>query len=319
VSLTRQLLAFSRRQVFQPRVIAVHRLVQEARQTLTALVGHAIELRLELPESLPDISADPSQLRDVIVNLVLNARDAMPKGGVLTIRVDKMQAEGRPSRERPWIRVGSYVRITISDTGAGVDAIMKAHVFEPFFTTKQLGNGSGLGLATVYGIVKQSNGYIWLESEVGHGAAFTVLLPILETAPGQAPFSTPAVPAFETILVVEEDESIRRLLADALRHRGYEVLEAASAGGATEAFTTYSGRIHLLLTEVSLGADSGREIARRLKAAEPLLQVMYMSGSTSPSSDHAPILGMPFIQKPFSLQALAAKVRQVLDTGEGRG
>jgi PAS domain S-box-containing protein len=319
VSLTRQLLAFSRRQALQPRVIAVHRLVEEARPMLAALLGDAIELRLELPAELPPISADPAQLQDVIVNLAHNARDAMPRGGTLTVRVDTFHTGERPSRERPWIRVGSYVRLTLADTGAGVDAIMKAHVFEPFFTTKQLGHGSGLGLATVYGIVKQSNGYIWLESEVGHGASFTVLLPIPSSPPGQAP-SEPSATAFETVLVVEDDESIRRLLTDTLRHRGYTVIEAASEARATEAFTSYSARVHLLLTEVVVGTGSGSEIARRLKSADPLLQVLYMSGSPGASSVDLPaVLGMPFIQKPFSLQALADKVREVLDSGEGRG
>jgi signal transduction histidine kinase len=318
-SLTRQLLAFSRRQVFQLRAVGVHRLIADSEPLLLKALGAHIGLTLDLPEDLPDISADPTQLQRVVVNLALNAREVMPKGGVLTIRVDRMDTGEHPPRDRPWLRVGSYVRIAIADTGPGMDAVTSAHVFEPFFTTTQLGKGSGLGLATVYGIVKQSNGYIWVDSEVGNGACFTILLPLLAVTAEQAAATASPMAASETLLLVEEDESIGRLLADALQRRGYHVLEARSATEASALFVASDSRIHLLLTEVVVGTDSGPELASRLKAADPLLQVLYMSGSTGASSGDRPALhGMPFIQKPFALQALADKVREVLQTREGR-
>jgi signal transduction histidine kinase len=318
-ALTRQLLAFSRRQVFQLRSVALDRLIADARPLLEETLGATVALRLEVPATLPDISADPEQIQQVVLTLAQSAREAMPKGGSLTVRLGTLQTGDRPPRERPWIRTGSYVQMTIADTSAGMDAVTAAHVFEPFFTTRQLGNGSGLGLATVYGIVKQSNGYIWVESEVGRGTQFTILLPVLATPSDQLPATGPAAPAFETVLLVEEDESIRRLLADSLRGRGYRVLEAPSATAASSLFAQSSSRIHLLLTEVVFGSESGGELARHLKAADPLLQVLFMSGSTgAPSGDH-PALGVPFTQKPFALHVLAAKVREVLDTGAGRG
>ncbi|HLB44934.1 MAG TPA: ATP-binding protein [Candidatus Limnocylindrales bacterium] len=319
-SLTRQLLAFSRRQVFQLRPVALHRLIAEARPLIERAIGEAIDVRVDLPAALPDIVADAAQLQDVVMNLALNARESMPKGGTLTIRVDTLNTGEHPPRERPWIRVGSYVRLTMADTGAGMDAIARAHVFEPFFTTRQLGIGSGLGLATVYGIVKQSSGYIWVESDVGRGASFTILLPVLAMATDVLASADPAAARLETVLVVEEDDSIRGLVADSLRRRGYHVLDAPSGPRAIDAFIGCRSRIHLLLTEIAVGAAGGPEIAGRLKAVDPLLQVLYMSGSRGASSGEQPaILGMPFIQKPFALQALADKVREVLDTGEGRG
>ena len=178
-ALTQQVLAFGRRQTFQWRVVAVHRLIAQVRTVLESVLGEAIEVRCDLPAELPDVKTDPAQLEQAVMNLVLNAREAMPTGGRVTIRVDTMATGDHPPEERPWIRAGTYVRLIVADTGMGMDAATKAHLFEPFFTTKQVGDGTGLGLATVYGIVKQSGGYIWVESEVGRGTSFTLLFPAL--------------------------------------------------------------------------------------------------------------------------------------------
>jgi PAS domain S-box-containing protein len=317
-SLTRQLLAFSRRQVFELRPVAVHRLVMEAQPLLTKILGDPIALRLEVPGELPDIKADARQIEYVLVNLALNARDAMATGGTLTIRVDATEIAARALRERPWLRPGRYVRVVVVDTGPGMDPLTKAHAFQPFFTTKQMGNGSGLGLATVYGIIKQSNGFVWVDSEIGSGAAFTLLFPVLETEASEP--STRRAWGSETILVVEKDERVRTFVCDALRRRGYQVLDAPSGAEALGLFAAHPSRVHLMLSDVTSETANGSPLEARLKSIDPTIQSLFMLESVELGSAARTVLpGTPVIQKPFTLQALADKVREVFDSGEGRG
>ena len=317
-SLTRQLLAFGRRQVFELEPVALHRLMIDAQGLLTRIVGEQVALHLELPAHLPDIRADARQIEYVLVNMALNAREAMATGGTLTIRVDTTEIGARALRERPWLRPGRYVRVIVSDTGPGMDPLTKAHAFQPFFTTKQMGNGSGLGLATVYGIIKQSNGFVWVDSEVGGGAAFTLLFPVFEAEASAS--ASRGVTGAETILVVEPDDSVRSFVCDALRRRGYHVLGTSSGDTALELFAAHPSRIHLMLSDVASDTASGLPLDARLKAIDPTIQSLFMLApdETGATTRKVPP-GAPLIQRPFTLQALADKVREVLDSGEGRG
>jgi signal transduction histidine kinase len=314
-SLTRALLAFSRRQVFELRPIAVHQLVADAGPLLAKVLGERIALRLDVVDEVPDIRADARQLEHVLVNLALNARDAMPDGGTFTVSVDTTEVGERPPKDRRWLRGGRYVRIIAADNGPGMDPVTKAHVFEPFFTTKAMGNGSGLGLATVYGIVKQSNGFVWVDSEPGRGATFTLLFPVAdETSAGGR-----RAPRAETVLVVDEDDRIRTFIADALRRRGYHVLDTASAGRAVEIFASHPSRIHLLVADSGAAVAGGLSLDARLRAIDPMLQTLFMipeprDGAARPAAPS----GHPVIEKPFTMQALGDAVRSVLDSGMGR-
>jgi PAS domain S-box-containing protein len=317
-ALTQQLLAFSRRQVFHLQVLPLHQVVAGAKPLLAKALGAAIELRMDVPSDLPSIKADSSQVEQVLMGLAVHTREAMPGGGVLRIRMDSVTVGPSAPRERPWIRPGRYVRIQQTDSGPGMDAVTQARLFEPFFSTRHMGSGSGLGLATVYGIVKQSAGYIWVESEPGRGTTFTLLFPVL--AEGDREVGAPGTSlAHETILVVDDDDNVRTLVADELRRKGYRVIDSSSGALAPDQAMLSAGRVHLLLTDVILRTGTGHELANRMKAADPLLQVLYMSGLPGSPADRRSMAGMPFIQKPFTLQALAGKVREVLDTGEGRG
>ena len=314
-SLTRQLLAFSRRQVFELRPIALHRLVLDARAVISEIVGPQVTLVLEVAAPVPDIRADAQQIERVIANLALNARDAMPGGGRLTLSVDTMEIGDPAPKERPWLRPGRYVRLVVADTGRGMDPVTRAYAFQPFFTTKQTGTGTGLGLATVYGIVKQSNGFIWVDSEAGAGAAFTLLFPVIAsgTHRDRSPHES------ETILVVEPDDRARAFVCDALRRRGYEVLDAPSSAAALDMYASHPSRIHLLLCDADSAAADGGPLATRLKAIDSRIQSLVMMGATEagvPGRQVAP--GTPVIEKPFTLLALADRVRQLLDSGEGR-
>jgi two-component system cell cycle sensor histidine kinase/response regulator CckA len=310
-ALTRQLLAFGRRQVFHLQVVDIRRFLDEARPTLARVVGERIELRIEVNDAAPEIEADPAQLEEVLVNLALNARGALTEGGTLTIRADRMDIAEQPPRERPWLRRGTYLQIGVSDSGPGMDEGVRARVFEPFYTTRHLGRGVGLGLATVYGIVKQSDGYIWVDSEVGNGTAFTMLLPARDAVtPGMGNDVASNAAPHETVLLVERAERLRALLADALRRNGYYVLDVDSAARATELFAVYAGRIALVVAEVEHVDGSGTAIAERLRAIAPRLRVLYMSARSTAVLSAPP--GDGFIQKPFSLQAFADCVRQVL-------
>jgi two-component system cell cycle sensor histidine kinase/response regulator CckA len=317
-ALTRQLLAFSRMQVLQPRVLDLNEVVAGMIQMVSRVIGANIELAFLPGANLGRVKADPSQIEQVALNLVVNARDAMPDGGRLTIETSNVQLERDYATQHAVVDPGPYVMLTVSDSGTGMDAATKARIFEPFFTTKSQGRGTGLGLATVYGVVKQSGGYVWVYSELGHGTTFKVYLPMVQ-APAEKTAPEKTVqghePGTETILFVEDEQSVRELVSEYLSARGYQVLDAADGQQALEIAAAYAGKIHLLITDVVMPRLSGRELAARLTAARPDLKVLYISGYTDDSVFRHGVLqgGMDFLQKPFNLKALAAKVREVLE------
>jgi PAS domain S-box-containing protein len=317
-ALTRQLLAFSRMQVLQPRVLDLNEVVAGMIQMVSRVIGANIELAFLPGANLGRVKADPSQIEQVALNLVVNARDAMPDGGRLTIETSNVQLERDYATQHAVVDPGPYVMLTVSDTGTGMDAATKARIFEPFFTTKAQGRGTGLGLATVYGVVKQSGGYVWVYSELGHGTTFKVYLPMVQ-APVEKTAPEKTVqghePGTETILFVEDEQSVRELVSEYLAARGYQVLETADGQQALEIAAAHAGKIQLLITDVVMPRLSGRELAARLTAARPDLKVLYISGYTDDSVFRHGVLqgGMDFLQKPFNLKALAAKIREVLE------
>ncbi|HEV8129443.1 MAG TPA: CHASE3 domain-containing protein [Candidatus Eisenbacteria bacterium] len=319
-SLTRQLLAFSRQQVLQPKVINVNEVVSGLSAMLTRLIGEDIELETALHEVGP-VKADPFQLEQVLMNLTVNARDAMPRGGKLTIETANVELDERYVRAHPDVKSGRFVMIAVSDTGVGMDSETRARIFEPFFTTKAMGKGTGLGLSTVYGIVKQSQGHMWVYSEPGQGATFKVYLPLHTEA--EEP-SAPAPPArvvprgWETILAVEDEESLLNLVAEILRDGGYQVLPAHGPKEAQRILAEYREPIHLLLTDVVMPGLSGRALADQALKERPGMRVLYMSGYTDNAIVHHGVLdpGVTFIQKPFTPDALIKLVREVLDAAE---
>jgi PAS domain S-box-containing protein len=319
-SLTRQLLAFSRQQVLQPKVINVNEVVGNLSSMLARLIGEDIELETALGEVGP-VKADPFQLEQVLMNLTVNARDAMPRGGKLTIETDNVVLDDRYARGHPDVKSGRYVMIAVSDTGVGMDSETRARIFEPFFTTKAMGKGTGLGLSTVYGIVKQSQGHMWVYSEPGQGATFKVYLPLHTEAEEPAPPTPPArvVPrGWETILAVEDEESLLNLVAEILRDGGYHVLAAHGPKEALRILADYREPIHLLLTDVVMPGLSGRALADKVSSERPGIRVLYMSGYTDNAIVHHGVLdhGVTFIQKPFTPDALIKLVREVLDAAE---
>ena len=324
-ALTRQLLAFSRRQVLAPKVVNLNFLVEDMNKLLRRLLGEDIELCTKLDSSLGSVQADPGQIEQVIMNLAVNARDAMPKGGKLTLETANLELDQAYAREHAIVQPGSYVLLAISDTGCGMDAETLAHVFEPFFTTKEQGKGTGLGLSTVYGIVKQSGGYIWPYSEPGIGTTFKIYLPrVDETAAREQAAAQPAASGLEgteTILLVEDEEGVRGLTRQLLQRHGYTVLEAEHGQDALLLCERYSGPIHLLLTDVVLAAQmSGRELVERLVPLRREMKVLYMSGYSDEAIVHHGVLapGTAFLQKPFTTESLMRKLREVLDRKKGR-
>lgn len=316
-SLTRQLLAYSRRQMLQPEVLDLNGVVGEMDKMLRRLIGEHIALVTVLAPDLGRVRADPNQIEQVLVNLAVNARDAMPDGGQLTIETANIELDEAFAKEHLGSKAGAYALLAITDTGTGMDANVRAHLFEPFFTTKDVGKGTGLGLATVYGIVKQSDGYISVYSEPGHGSSFKIYLPRLSTAP--IPAVTPAKAGVgrgtETILVVEDEPAVLSLSQRALEAQGYVVLAASDATTALRLVERHGGTIHLVLTDVVMPGMSGRDLADQLAVRRPGIRVLYMSGYPGDAIvQHGELpAGSAFLQKPFSPDGLARKVRDLLD------
>jgi CheY-like chemotaxis protein len=261
--------------------------------------------------------ADAGQLEQVIMNLVVNARDAMPNGGKIYIRTASVILDDSYRPENTFIKSGPYVMISVSDNGQGMDRETQARIFEPFFTTKEKGKGTGLGLSTVYGIIKQSGGYVFVQSEVGRGTVFTIYFPRVDEpseAPGAAQISQVATGGSETVLLVEDEESVRELVRDTLEARGYQVLEAADGNAGLSAAASYPDPIHLVITDVVMPGLSGHQLAEQLLTARPGIKVLYLSGyaEDAVASQSPNDVPRAFLQKPFTLQNLARKVREVL-------
>jgi PAS domain S-box-containing protein len=319
-ALTRQLLAFSRRQDFSPRILDLNTVVGNTETMLHRLIGEDIELLTVLPAGLGLVRGDHGQIEQVIMNLAVNARDAMPNGGKLTLETANVELDEAYARGHMPVKPGSYVMLAVTDTGCGMDAPTQAHIFEPFFTTKEPGKGTGLGLATVYGIVKQHEGNIWVYTEPGQGTAFKIYLPRIEVGAAKVePHRAAAreLRGSETILVVEDDQDVRSLVVRLLRSMGYWVLEASRADEALMVCLRHKGPVHLLLTDVVMPQMSGRDLLDRLRPLRPDIRVLFTSGYTEENL-HRKVLesGMAFLQKPFTEDALARKVRDVLDEGK---
>jgi CheY-like chemotaxis protein len=315
--LTRQLLAFSRKQIMEMQVLDLNHVVQGLDKMLHRLLGEDIELLTVLPEGIGKVKADPGQIEQVIVNLAVNAKDAMIEGGKLTIETADVELDEEYAHRHIAVIPGQYVMLSISDTGVGMTSEVKERVFEPFFTTKEQGKGTGLGLSTVYGIVKQSGGNIWVYSEPGQGTTFKIYLPQVDEPLDELKEEVlKEIPrGDETILVVEDEETVRKLAIRLLKSQGYRVLEAPDGGKALLLCEKLKERIHLILTDVVMPGMSGRKLAERLKQIHPEMKVLYMSGYTDNAIVHHGVLeeGTKFIQKPFTLENLARKVREALD------
>jgi two-component system, cell cycle sensor histidine kinase and response regulator CckA len=316
--LTGQLLAFSRRQVPQPRVVDAAEVVMGVAPMLRRLLGEHIQLVIRAAHDLERVRADPSQLEQVIVNLAVNARDAMPGGGTLTIETVNLDIDAKDAADHPDIVPGRYVALVVTDTGAGMDATTSARIFEPFFTTKAPGIGTGMGLATVHGIVEESGGSISVRSEPGSGTSFRVHLPSVAGEADPDPRTGPGEPApsgSETILLVEDEEVVRAYAARILSELGYTVIEASTGTEALEVGARHASAIDLLVTDVVLPGPQGDELSRRLCALRPGMRVLYISGFTESSEIHRRAIdeSVAFLLKPFSGEALGWAARQVLD------
>lgn len=318
VALTRQLLAFSRQQVLEPVVLSLNTLVSGMEKMLPRLIGEDIELNLILNPTISQVKADPGQLEQVLMNLAVNARDAMPDGGKLTIQTADAEIDVAFAREHPGSIPGKYAMLAVTDTGTGIDPETQAQIFEPFFTTKGRDKGTGLGLATVYGVVKQSNGYINVESQRGKGSTFTIYLPRIEEtvlAPTKGIPEPQTVRGTETILLVEDAEPLRMLAQLFLKENGYQVLTAADGSEAQKLAAEYAGPIHLLLTDVVMPGINGRVLAERLAPSHPAMKVLYMSGYTDSFIAGHGVLepGTHLLRKPFTEEILVRKLRELLD------
>jgi signal transduction histidine kinase len=319
--LTRQLLAFGRRQVLKPKVLNINTILADVEKLLQRVIGEDVELDFQMDAGLGNVEADPAQLEQVIVNLATNARDAMSGGGKLTIATSNVSLDDGYA-DRRVVKPGRYVQLAVRDTGCGMDEETQSRVFEPFFTTKEQGKGTGLGLATVYGIVKQSGGYIWVYSEPGHGTSFKIYLPMVE-APAESSQNikqNEELPqGTETILVVEDDASLREVTREFLQRSGYSVMSAGSPQEALQLAEGHGGRpIDFLLTDVIMPKMNGRELATRLIKDRPEMQVLYVSGYTDGivrDGTHGALEeGLAFLEKPYTRQALLRKIREMLDS-----
>jgi len=317
-ALTRQLLAFSRKQVLQPEVVSLNRVVTGIENMLRRLLGEDIEVEVRLAESLGSVLADPGQIEQVIMNLAVNARDAMPEGGKLTIETTNVEVDEDYASQDVSLAPGRFVQVSVTDTGTGMDAATRQLIFEPFFTTKEKGRGTGLGLATVYGIIRQSGGDVSVYSEPGRGTTFKVYLPRVDSPVAEARSKTVSIipTGSETVLVVEDEEAVRKLVLRILGSAGYHVLAAATGTDALELCENHQGAIDLLLTDVVMPQMSGRELAQRLGVLLPGVKVLFMSGYTDNAIVHHGVLdaGTHFIGKPFSGAELRRKVREAIDS-----
>jgi two-component system, cell cycle sensor histidine kinase and response regulator CckA len=315
--LTRQLLAFSSRQVITQQAVALDQLVQNMQNMLQRVIGSEIQMSTEVWPDLTPVLADTTQVEQILVNLVINARDAMPGGGKIAIELRNVELDKIGVAAHPGLQPGDYVEMSIADTGSGMDSETLSRIFEPFFTTKESGKGTGLGLATVYGIVQQNNGAIEVHSRVGHGTTFYIYLPRATDLGKPAPMvvANPAAGS-ETILLVEDDDRVRALVANMLRKNGFKVLLASAGDQALEIAARHRGCIQLLLTDVLMPGLNGRMLSERLTTTRPETRVLYMSGY---SNDDILRLGVKkaashFIQKPFSVDALVHKIRETLNS-----
>ena len=321
--LTRQLLAFSRRQLLQPRILSLNRVVVDVERMLRRVIGEDVELVTDLAEGLPMLEADPGQLEQVLLNLVVNARDAMPRGGRITLMTRQTEVDEETAAADPGLRAGRHVLLSVRDTGHGIPPDVHAHLFEPFFTTKEAGKGTGLGLATVLGIVGQSGGHVHAVKGLERGACFEVFLPAVEDRGETAPPPVTPQPTrgSETVLLVEDEPALRSLVRRLLRAGGYAVLEAADAASALVLSAGHDGAIDLLLTDVVLPGRSGTELAAELLAQRPPIKVLYMSGY----ADDAVLLRGPLeagaivLQKPFDAGSLGRKIREALGSRSPAG
>jgi two-component system, cell cycle sensor histidine kinase and response regulator CckA len=316
-ALTRQLLAFSRRQMLQPRTLDLNDLVRQLGKLLRRMIGEDIELVTQLASDLLPVRVDPASIEQALISLAANARDAMPTGGRLTIETSNVELGDGFTEEHAVVVPGAYVRLSIVDTGRGMDAATVARVFEPFFTTKEQGKGSGLGLATVYGIVKQSGGYIWVNSEAGRGTMFKMYFPPAQSEVAAAAGDgrkDDARRGWETVLLVEDEDAVRALAREVLRRHGYAVLEARHGVDALRIAERHTDDIHLMITDVVMPHMSGRDLAQRLSVVRPHMKVLFMSGYTDHAVVHRDLTpGTAFLEKPFTPDIFARKVRHVLD------
>jgi CheY-like chemotaxis protein len=318
-ALTKQLLAFSRQQVVQPRAVRLEDVITTAESLLRRMLGEDISLHLNLNEAPATVMIDPGQLEQVLLNLAANARDAMPTGGELTLETDVVFLDEDYTRLHYPATPGTYAVVSVSDSGIGMDKETQARIFEPFFTTKEIGRGTGLGLAMVYGIVKQAGGFIWVYSEPGNGSTFRLYFPIVDKAPehiDRPAESMDVLGGSESVLIIEDSAIVRSLAADILNRYGYRTIEAPGSKEALEWVASHEGTIDLILTDVVMPELSGREVATRLLKVRPHARVLFMSGYAQDAVLRHGVLtaGVAYIQKPFTPSQLARKVREVLDS-----
>jgi two-component system cell cycle sensor histidine kinase/response regulator CckA len=315
-ALTRQMLAFGRQQIMQPRVINLNSVVSDTTQMLRRVIGEDIQLVTKLSESIDNCRLDPDQVTQVILNLAVNARDAMPNGGLLHIETDSVDFDERHAHEHPPIQAGRYVMMAVSDSGTGIDSAVLPRIFDPFFTTKEVGKGTGLGLSIVYGIVKQSGGYIWVYSEPAHGTTFKLYFPAsaapIERLPMRAEPGTRV--SGQVLLVVEDEPSIRGNVRECLQQLGYKVFDAPDGTTALQICSDRKGKVDLVLTDLVMAGKSGHDLALELGRIHPQIRVLFMSGYTEDTASRRDILlrGCPFLSKPFSVADLAKAVSDAL-------
>jgi PAS domain S-box-containing protein len=317
--LTNQLLAFSRKQILRPKTLDLNEVVTDVSRMLQRLIGEDVTMVTRLGEPLGPVNADPGQLTQVLMNLAVNARDAMPDGGILTLETSNVELDDYYASTHVGVIPGPYVMLAVSDTGTGMASDVQRRIFEPFFTTKPVGKGTGMGLASVYGIVKQSGGNVWVYSELGHGSTFKVYLPraIAPDRPARETAGAAALPrGSETILLVEDEQMVRELVRRSLEGCGYSVIEAADGPAALEMCRQIATRVDLLITDVVMPRMNGRQLATEITAARPDIRVLFMSGYTDNAIVHHGVLDETtnFLQKPFAMRTLVTKVREILDS-----